>query len=62
MSEPSGMAAILMGLDFVSGVAAPSFSTSTVALFKHRVFEVSSDNFKPLLLGQIKPRFGRSYG
>lgn len=51
-----------MGLDFVSREAAPSSSTSTVALFKHGVFEVSSDNFKPLLLGQIKPCFGRSYG
>lgn len=42
--------------------AAPSSSTSAAALFKHGVFEVSADNFKLLLLGQIKPRFERSSG
>lgn len=40
----------------------PLFLTSAVALFQHGVFEVPSDNFKPLLLGQIKPRFERSHG
>jgi len=60
--EDGGAIQGLMGLDSVSGEGCPSFSTSAVALFKHGVFEVPSDNLKPLFLGQIKPRFERSYG
>lgn len=59
--ESSRMAAAY-GPGFCIWGDCPSFSTSAVVLFKHGVFEVPSDNFKPLLLGQIKPCFERSYG
>lgn len=51
-----------MDLDSVSEEAALRSRRRAVALFKHGVFEVPSDNFKPLLFGQIKRRFERSYG
>ncbi|KAL0131613.1 hypothetical protein PUN28_002871 [Cardiocondyla obscurior] len=55
VSESCRERAVAYGPEFSISGGCPSFSTSAVALFKCGVFEVPSDNFKPLLFGQIKP-------